>query len=211
MNSRLLKRLLLWAVAALVLDNGITQPADRDILTLSPEDPEFQSGRYYFHDYLYAFVDSTENRMVEEVAADSFQQHFTKNELWRTIAYGGDMGKDIHYVWARLTLASAFDDDQQWLACFPAGEVDLFVPLDSNRFERHRAGLSLPLYDQDLGGSYGILPFVQLTVPARETITARCSSPFFIIFIICFPAFTCGCPACCRYGTRSGWGRSLSS
>ena len=171
MRMRLHIGLLIWVAAISFPNSGITQQKDYDILTLSPADSEFQSGRYYFHDYLYAFIDSTENRTIEEVAADSFQQHFTKDELWRTIVFGGDMDPNIQCIWARLTLASAFDDDQEWEVNFFAGKVGLFVPLDSNRFEHQRSGYHLPLNERPFGGSYGSLPCVPLTLLARDTLT----------------------------------------
>ncbi|MCB0568345.1 MAG: response regulator [Phaeodactylibacter sp.] len=163
--------LLAGVMLMLLPFTGFPQPGEKAVLTLSPDGPEFQSGRYYFHDYLYAFIDSTENRPVEEVAADSFQQRFTKDELWRTITFGGDMGPNIQCIWARLTLVSAFDDDQQWLVNFFAEEVDLYIPRGPNSFEHQRSGYSMPVSERAFGGSYGSLPCVPLTVPARDTLT----------------------------------------
>ena len=171
MSTRLYIRLFAFLLSGWLPIVGTAQPGGGGVLALSPADEAYQAGRYYFGDYLYVFVDSTETRAIEAVAAPSFQPHFVKDSLGQARWFGSDLGPDIQYIWARLAIHSQLEYDQEWLINISAAEVDLYIPVDSNRFMHHRSGSVLPFRERTFQGSYGILPCLPLFIPAGDTLT----------------------------------------
>ncbi|MCB9295401.1 MAG: hypothetical protein H6559_20100, partial [Lewinellaceae bacterium] len=171
MKKWLLTGLLSVACSGLLVLQGLAQPGGKGMLVVSPADEEYQDGLYPLQDHLFVFVDTTEDRTIEEIAAPAFQARFSQEERWRAGTFGGDLGPDIHYIWGRLTILSQLDVDEEWLVNVDAGTVDLFIPIDSNHFAQLKSGESRPLGEKSFKGSYGILSCMPLRLPAQDTLT----------------------------------------
>jgi signal transduction histidine kinase/CheY-like chemotaxis protein len=141
------------------------------MLRISPADEAYQAGSYFLNPYLTVFLDSTEDRTIEEVASDSLQPYFAKDHLWMLGRFGADFSQELRYVWARLTITLQVERDQDWLISFNAAEVDMYVPSDSGGFLHQRSGQLLPAREKALQGDYGPLAFFSLPVLAGDTLT----------------------------------------
>ncbi|MCB9048336.1 MAG: response regulator [Lewinellaceae bacterium] len=171
MKKRRRTGLLVFTCLALFSLRGLAQPMEHDMLVLSSADEQYQDGLYPLQDYLFVFVDKVEGRTIQEVAAPAFQPLFSQEERWRAGAFAGDLGPEIHYIWGRLTILSQLDEDEEWLINFDAGMVDLFMPIDSNRFAHLKSGESRPLGEKPFKGIYGTLSCMPLRLPAQDTLT----------------------------------------
>ena len=167
------RRVFIWLFVGGMLAPfmGRAQQPDADLLVVDPEDTAYREGRYYFHDQLYIFVDSLADRPIEEVASAPFQAIFHKDTTGLFKKWIGDMGREKACVWARLTIVSRVKEKEEWLIQISAGEVDFFESLGDGQFSHQVTGTSLAVNQKPLGGSYGVLACLPLSLPAQDTIT----------------------------------------
>ena len=168
MKKRFCLGLLIWS---LFWFWGIAQQSFSGLLVIDPGDVAYQEGRYFFRDQLYIFIDSIADRPLEEVTSPSFQNHFYHDTTGFFKNWIADMGPDKACVWARLTIDSRLAEKEEWVTQISAGEVDFFAPRGNGQFFHQRTGTSLAVKQKALGGSYGALACVALTLPAQDTLT----------------------------------------
>lgn len=158
-------------VAILLPLNNVAQPYTCDTLQISRDDAEFESQIYNLRPYLTMITDSVGTFTIDSVASGPFQARFHEDSLGLLSRIGSDMGMDVSGYWARVVIESQLDSSINWLINIDAQFVELYIPIDSNRFKKLISGDRLPMKDRYFEKSYGILPCLPLEISPGSTQT----------------------------------------
>ncbi|MCB9298789.1 MAG: hypothetical protein H6559_37570 [Lewinellaceae bacterium] len=100
MKKWLLTGLLSVLVPAFLSLQGLAQPGGKGMLVVSPADEEYQDGMYPLQDHLFVFVDTTEDRTIEEIAVPGFSGAFQPGGTVAVLALSAATrtGHSLHLV-----------------------------------------------------------------------------------------------------------------
>ena len=160
----ILASLLFFGSIALAQPAPDSQTGDWEVLSVSPDDPEFLQGSYNLRNYLYVLIDSSGTLDYEQISADLQAKNFRSYANFSPL----DLRFCEYSFWMRLSIRSNLDQEASWLTNFAVAELESFEKLNNGVLERKRTGLLLPASQRHFKNQYGQFGILPIQIPANN-------------------------------------------